>query len=134
MRGMSKSRPPEGRAPSQRQLRVGELIRRALSDLLMRGDMHDPDLAGMSITVGEVRTTPDLKTATAFVLPLGGGNEEKMLAALRRSKSELRHQVTRSLALKHSPDLKFEIDRTFDRMDETRRLLSDETVRRDVEE
>lgn len=130
---MSKTRSSEPRGPSQRQLRVGELIRRSLSELLTRGDLHEPELSGMSITVGEVRATPDLKRATCFVLPLGGGDEETMLAALRRAKPEIRFLLARNMKLKHAPDLKFEIDRTFDRMDETRRLLSDEKVRRDVE-
>ncbi|MBB3711191.1 ribosome-binding factor A [Limimaricola variabilis] len=129
---MSKSRASEPRGPSQRQLRVGELIRRSLSELLTRGDLHEPDLAAVSITVGEVRVTPDLKRATCFVLPLGGGDEQGVLDALRRAKPEIRHQLARSMKLKHAPDLKFEIDRSFDRMDETRRLLSDERVRRDV--
>ncbi|MBO6852351.1 MAG: 30S ribosome-binding factor RbfA [Marivivens sp.] len=123
-----------GGAPSQRQLRVGELIRRALSDVLTRGDVHDPDLGRMSITVGEVRCSPDLKHATAFVLPLGGGEKELALQALRRNKAELRHLVTKGITLKYAPDLKFEIDETFDRMDETRRLLSDEHVRQDIED
>ncbi|PYE83914.1 30S ribosome-binding factor RbfA [Pseudoroseicyclus aestuarii] len=129
---MSRHRFSEGSGPSQRQLRVGELIRRTLSDVLMRGDVHDPDLVGKSITVGEVRTSPDLKVATAFVLPLGGKDEEGTLAALRRSTKELRHQLAKNTELKFAPQLRFEIDRTFDRMDETRRLLQDETVRRDV--
>ena len=119
--------------PSQRQLRVGEVIRRSLSDVLMRGDVHDDELASMSITVGEVRCSPDLKQATAFVLPLGGRDAEKALAALRRNKSELRRQVAKGLTLKFAPDLKFQIDETFDRMDDTRRMLSEDRVRRDVE-
>ena len=119
--------------PSQRQLRVGEVIRRSLSDVLMRGDVHDDELASMSITVGEVRCSPDLKQATAFVLPLGGRDAEKALAALRRNKSELRRQAAKGLTLKFAPDLKFQIDETFDRMDDTRRMLSEDRVRRDVE-
>jgi ribosome-binding factor A len=135
MRYMGKKRfDTAGGAPSQRQLRVGELIRRALSDVLTRGDVHDPDLGRMSITVGEVRCSPDLKHATAFVLPLGGGEKELALQALRRNKAELRHLVTKGITLKYAPDLKFEIDETFDRMDETRRLLSDEHVRQDIED
>lgn len=118
--------------PSQRQLRVGELIRRVLSDVLARGDIHDPELNRMSITVGEVRTTPDLRIATAFVLPLGGKDAAEALGCLRRNKGELRRAVSRALTLKFAPDLRFELDRTFDRMDETRRLLGDETVQRDI--
>jgi ribosome-binding factor A len=122
-----------GSGPSQRQLRVGELIRRTLSEVLQRGDIHDPDLNAMSITVGEVRASPDLKVATAFVLPLGGGNREAAIAALARNKHELRRQVAKALTLKFAPDLRFRIDDTFDRLDEARRLFSDDRVRRDVE-
>lgn len=122
-----------GSGPSQRQLRVGELIRRTLSEVLQRGDIHDPDLNAMSITVGEVRASPDLKVATAFVLPLGGGNREVAIAALARNKHELRRHVARALTLKFAPDLRFRIDDTFDRLDDARRIFSDERVRRDVE-
>jgi len=111
---------------------VGELIRRALSEVLMRGDVHDPELNAMSITVGEVRASPDLKVATAFVLPLGGQHADEALAALRRNRGELRRLLGKKLALKFSPELRFSIDETFDRMDETRRLLSQDDVRRDV--
>lgn len=123
-----------GRGPSQRQLRVAELIRRTLSDVLMRGDIHDPDLNGMSITVGEVTTSPDLKVATAYVLPLGGGNREAMLAALNANRSELRRAVNKALTLKFSPELRFRIDETFDRMDDTRALFGRDDVRRDLDE
>lgn len=119
--------------PSQRQLRVGETIRRALSEVLMRGDLHDPDLAGASITVGEVRTSPDLRVATAYVLPLGGANAETVLAALNRSRSELRRSVNKSLTLKFSPELRFQLDETFDRMDQTRQMLGADRVRRDLD-
>lgn len=131
---MAKNRFHEGAGPSQRQLRVGELIRRTLSDVLNRGDIHDADLNRMSITVGEVRVSPDLKVATAFVMPLGGQNREEMLALLARNKSELRRAVSKNLTLKFAPDLRFKIDETFDQMDETRRLFDNETVRRDVGE
>ncbi len=129
---MASNRSTAGSGPSQRQLRVGELIRRTLSEVLARGDIHDPDLNRISITVGEVRTSSDLKVATAYVLPLGGRGKEEALAALRRNKGELRHLVAKSMTLKFAPDLRFEIDETFDRMDDTRRLFSDETVLRDV--
>ncbi|MEL6425698.1 MAG: 30S ribosome-binding factor RbfA [Pseudomonadota bacterium] len=120
--------------PSQRQLRVGELIRRTLSDVLMRGDLFDPDLSGVSITVGEVRMSPDLKHATVFVLPLGGAETDRVIDALHRNKGELRRVLTKDVHLKFSPDLRFLPDKTFDQMDETRRLLNDETVQRDVAE
>lgn len=118
--------------PSQRQLRVGEVIRRALADILNRGDIHDPELAHVSVTVGEVRTTPDLKRALVFVMPLGGGNADQVIAALNRNKGELRRAVTRAIELKFSPELKFVIDQTFDQLDETRRLLNQETVKKDI--
>ena len=130
---MPKRMRQEGAGPSQRQLRVGELIRRTLSDVLMRGDVHDPELNAMSITVGEVRATPDLKLATVYVMPLGGGGREEAIAALARNKSELRRAVTKELTLKYAPDLRFVIDETFDQMDSTRRLFEDETVRRDID-
>ncbi len=130
---MAKNKFSEGTGPSQRQLRVAELIRRALSDVLARGDIHDPDLAHVSITVGEVRTSPDLRNATVFVLPLGGANTEAVLKALDRNRGELRRAVTKAVKLKFSPELKFLMDRSFDQMDETRRLLSRAEVRRDLE-
>ncbi len=121
-----------GTGPSQRQLRVGEVIRRALADVLNRGDIHDPELAHVSVTVGEVRTTPDLKRALVFVLPLGGGNADQVIAALNRNKGELRRAVTKAITLKFSPELKFVFDETFDQLDETRRLFEQETVKKDI--
>ena len=130
---MSKNRFSSGDGPSQRQLRVGELIRRTLSDVLNRGDIHDPELNRMSITVGEVRCSPDLKVATAYVMPLMGSVPvEDAIAALARNKAELRHHVSAQLTLKYAPDLRFRPDGTFDQLDETRRIFSDEKVRRDV--
>jgi ribosome-binding factor A len=130
---MAKHRSHSSSDPSQRQLRVGELIRRTLSDVLARGDVHDPELNRLSITVGEVRTSPDLKIATAYVLPLGGGDAEAALDLLARNKSELRRAVSKKLTLKFSPDLRFRLDDTFDRLDETRRLFAQEAVRRDLD-
>lgn len=120
-------------APSQRQLRVGELIRRSLAEVLSRGDIHDPDLAHVSITVGEVRTSPDLRTAHVHVTPLGGGNHETVIAALNRNRSELRRAINKAITLKYSPELKFVYDTTFDQMDETRRLFDQPSVKRDTE-
>ncbi len=131
---MAKNRFTDDGGPSQRQLRVGELIRRTLSDVLNRGDIHDPDLNRLSITVGEVRTSPDLKIATAYVLPLGGKGREDVIALLARNKNELRRAVAKNLTLKFSPDLRFRIDETFDQMDETRRLFSQADVQRDLED
>ena len=131
---MGKNKFHDGPGPSQRQLRVGELIRRTLADVLARGDVHDPDLNRLSITVGEVRTSPDLKIATAYVLPLGGRGSEEVLKLLARNKSELRRVIGKKLALKYAPDLRFQLDETFDRMDDTRRMLAQDAVRRDVDD
>ncbi len=132
MRLMSRRGASEG--PSQRQLRVGELIRRTLSEVLAKGDVHDPELNRLSITVAEVRTSPDLRVATAYVMPLGGGERELAMDALKRNRPELRRAVSKALTLKFSPELRFEIDETFDRMDATRRLFESEAVRRDLED
>ncbi|MCZ7676614.1 MAG: 30S ribosome-binding factor RbfA [Roseovarius sp.] len=123
----------DGPGPSQRQLRVGELIRRTLSEVLARGDLHDPDLERMSVTVGEVRTSPDLKVATVYVLPLGGAGQEDVIALLARNQGVLRRIIGRKLTLKYAPELRFRIDETFDKLDETRRLFAQDDVRRDVE-
>ena len=133
MKLMAKNKTHEGSGPTQRQLRVGETIRRALSEVLARGDVHDPELNRMSITVGEVRASPDLKIATAFVLPLGGEGRDEVLKLLARNKGELRRQLSKKLVLKFAPDLRFQLDETFDRMDETRRMLAQDVVRRDAE-
>jgi ribosome-binding factor A len=131
---MSSKRPSSGSGPSQRQLRVGELIRRTLADVLNRAEIHDPALNAMSITVGEVSCSPDLKVATVYVMPLMGSVPvADAIAALARNKAELRHRVSRELTLKYAPDLRFRADETFDRLDETRRLFSDPTVLRDLE-
>ncbi len=87
----------------------------------------------MSITVSEVRTSADLKIATAYVLPLGGGQREEAIQALKRNKGELRRQITKQMNLKYAPDLRFLIDETFDRLDEARRLFSQDNVRQDLD-
>ena len=134
MRGMAKNKSHDGSGPSQRQLRVGELIRRTLSEVLARGDVHDPDLNRISVTVGEVRVSSDLKIATAYVMPLGGEGQKDLIAILARNKGELRRLIGKRLELKYAPDLRFRLDETFDQMDETRRLFAQEKVRRDVED
>jgi ribosome-binding factor A len=130
---MSNKRSSPGQGPSQRQLRVGELIRRTLSDVLNRAEIHDPDLNAMSITVGEVSCSPDLKIATVYVMPLMGSVPvADAIAALARNKAELRHRVSQGLTLKYAPDLRFRPDETFDRLDDTRRMFSDPAVARDL--
>jgi ribosome-binding factor A len=119
---MAKNSHFSGAGPSQRQLRVGELIRRTLADVLNR----------MSITVSEVRTSPDLKIATAYVLPLGGHGRAEAIEALARNKGELRRAISKQMALKYAPDLRFVLDETFDQMDATRDLLNSADVKRDL--
>ena len=131
---MAKNTQRDGKAPTQRMLRVGEMIRRTLSEILQRGEVHDPDLARMSITVGEVRMSPDLRIATAFILPLGGIGKEEALDALRRNRHEVRHLVVKGGSMKFAPELRFQLDGTFDQMDATRALLADDHVRQDLDE
>ena len=130
---MAENKFNDNSGPSQRQLRVGELIRRALSDILMQGSIHDPDLNRISVTVSEVTASPDLKIATAYVCPLGGQGGEDLIALLAKNKSEIRRSISKKLTLKYTPELRFRIDQTFDRMDETRRLFSQENVKRDLD-
>ena len=129
---MAKNKFNDNSGPSQRQLRVGELIRRALSEILMQGIIHDPDLNRISVTVSEVTASPDLKIATAHVCPLGGEGGEDLIALLAKNKSEIRRSISKKLTLKYTPDLRFRLDETFDRMDETRRLFSQENIKRDL--
>ena len=131
---MSNPRHGAGRGPSQRQLKVGELVRRTIADVLMRGDLHDPELERFSITVSEARVSPDLRHADIYVMPLGGVGVEEVLVLLARNSHELRRAVTREIKLKYSPALRFHEDRSFDQMDETRRLLNEPRVRRDLDE
>ena len=131
---MAKNSNRDGKAPTQRMLRVGEMIRRTLSEVLQRGDVHDEELERMSITVGEVRMSPDLSIATAFILPLGGDGKEEALSALRRNRYEIRHLVVKGGSMKFAPELRFEIDGTFDQMDATRALLAENHVRQDIDD
>lgn len=120
-------------APSQRQLRVGETIRHALAEMLARGDVHDDVLAGHVVTISEVRMSPDLKLATAFVMPLGGKDEDLVLAALGRHRKFIRGVVARAVNLKSAPDIRFKADESFDEASRIDELLRSPKVRRDVE-
>jgi len=131
---MAKNKFHDGAGPSQRQLQVGETVRRTLAEVLSRGDIHDEDLARMSVTVGEVRMSADLKIATAYVMPLGGQGQDELPGLLARNKGELRRSVGKKLGLKYAPDLRFRLDTTFDQMDETRRLFAGGDVQRDLDE
>lgn len=118
--------------PSQRQLRVAELLKHALAETLERETLHDRDLAGVTITVTEVDMGPDLRSATVYVMPLGGGDVPAILAGLNRSASFLRNKVTGTLSLKFSPKLRFEIDPSFDQANRIEALLRSPRVARDL--
>ncbi len=121
------------KAPGQRQLRVGEEVRHVLAAVLARGELRDPVLAGRSITVTQVRISADLRQATAFVMPLGGGQESaEILEALNRAGPFLSHEVGRRLAIKYIPALRFELDSVFDEADRIASLLRNPRVARDL--
>jgi ribosome-binding factor A len=123
------------RAPSQRQLRVGEEVRHALASVLERGEVNDPELANIPITVTEVRISPDLKNATAFVVPLGGmGDTTVIVAALNRIKSFLRHRVAQAVHLRSAPNLSFLADTSFDEAGHINDLLHLPEVARDLKQ
>lgn len=123
---------PKNKAPSQRQLKAGELIRRALSDILAREHLRDPDLQGVSVTISEVRASPDLKHAVVYAAPLGGGDTEAVIAALQRCGSFLRGRLGREMEMKSTPRLKFMADTSFDTAEDMAELLSRPEVRRDL--
>ena len=119
-------------APTQRQLRVGEEIRHVLSGILGAGDLRDPDLAGVSITVSEVRPSPDLRNATAYVMPLAGQNQDAIIAALNRAAGYLRGQLGKSVHLKFTPALKFVADVSYDEAARITSLLREGKVAQDL--
>jgi ribosome-binding factor A len=117
---------------SQRQLRVGELVRHAMSDLLTRGEVHDPVLEGHLITVPEVRMSADLRLATIYVMPLGGRDIDEVLEALERNKRYLRGEIARRVNLKFAPDIRFRLDERFDEAERIEKLLRTPQVQRDL--
>ncbi|MBX9710737.1 MAG: 30S ribosome-binding factor RbfA [Xanthobacteraceae bacterium] len=117
---------------SQRQLRVGELIRHAVSDILSQGGVHDDALSGHIITVPEVRMSPDLKLATVYIMPLGGRDIDTVVAALERNKKFLRGEVAHRVNLKFAPDLRFRVDERFDEAERIEKLLRTPAVQRDL--
>lgn len=120
------------RAPSQRQLRVGEVIRHALADILQRGAIHDPALDGVVVTVPEVRMTPDLKSATVYVIPLGGKGADAVLPAFERNKRYLRGEIAHRVNLRYAPDLRFRLDESFAEGERIDALLRSPEVKRDL--
>src|SRR5258705_13417045 len=129
----SKSSRETGNLPTQRALRAGELVRHALAEILARGEVHDPVLEGHLITVPEVRMSPDLRLATVYVMPLGGKDLKRVLAALESHKKYIRGEVAHTINLKFAPDLRFLADETFDEADRIERLLASDKVRQDLE-
>jgi len=121
------------KAPSQRMLRVGELIRHRIAELLSRGEIHDNVLASHVITIPEVRLSTDLKLATVYVMPLGGKDVKPVVEALTRNKKVLRAAVAQALNLRYAPDLRFKEDETFEEATRIDRLLDSPKVRQDVE-
>jgi ribosome-binding factor A len=119
--------------PSQRQLRVGELVRHALADMLTRGAVHDPVIQNHLITVPEVRMTADLQLATIYVMPLGGRDADAVLAALERNKRFLRGEIGRRINLKFAPEIRFRIDDRFDEAERIEKLLRTPAVQRDLD-
>ena len=122
-----------GHGPSQRQLRVGEMLRHALAQVLQRGDISDPVLETVVVTVPEVRVTPDLRHAICYVMPLGGQHVDEVVKALERNKKFLRGELARKVTLKYMPDLRFEIDRSFEEGDRIDQLLRSPEVARDLD-
>ena len=129
---MAKNKFNDGPGPSQRQLRVGELIRRALSDILMQGIIHDPDLNRISVTVSEVTESTDLTIVTAYVCPLGGKGGENLLALLARHKSDLRISLSENITARSTPGTNFPTAATIGRKSLTLRLCSQERLYRNV--
>lgn len=123
----------KGQGPSQRQLRAGELVRHALVEVLREEEIHDEALRGVSVTVTEVRMSPDLKHAICFVEPLGGGHATEVVAALNRHARFLRGELGRHIELKFTPDLKFIHDESFDEAARIDRLFDSPEVRRDLD-
>lgn len=125
-------RESEAKGPSQRMLRVGELVRHKVADMLSRGDIHDDVLQSHVITIPEVRMSPDLKLATCYVMPLGGNDIKPVLAALERNKRFIRGEVARTLDLKFAPDVRFREDESFGEASRIDRLLDSPKVKQDL--
>ena len=135
---MARKSPDDGPAPQstqrgQRQLRVGEELRHALAQLLRPGGLRDPALFDANVTVTEVQISPDLRNATAFVMPLGGANAADIIAGLRRSAPYLKGQIAKAVRLRHVPNLGFQLDSAFDNAEHIAALLHSEAVERDLQ-
>ena len=129
---MSKDNKPTG--PSQRMLRVGELVRHALAAMFARGEIEDDALRGAVITVPEVRMTPDLKIANAYIMPLGGLHAEEVVAALNRHRKFVRGRVAPQINMKYAPEVRFFVDDTFEEAGRIDALLRSDKVRQDLDD
>jgi ribosome-binding factor A len=117
---------------SQRQLRVGELVRHAIAEMLTRGDVHDPVIEGHLITVPEVRMTPDLRLATIYIMPLAGRDADEVVAAFGRNKKYFRGEIAHRVNLKFAPDIRFRVDERFGEAERIDKLLRSPQVKRDL--
>jgi ribosome-binding factor A len=129
---MTRPRESARAGPTQRQLRVGELIRHVVAEMLSRGEVHDPVLEGHLLTVPEVRMSADLRLATIYVMPLGGHDQAEVISALDRHKKFLRGEIARNVNLKFAPDLRFRVDDRFDEAERIEKLLRTPAVQRDL--
>ena len=125
--------PSQKQGPTQRQLRVGELLRHALADIFRGTDIRDPELSGVSVTVTEVKPSPDMRHATVFVEPLGGQNAQTIITALNRHRSFVRGQLGHMIELKFTPELRFVEDTSFAEAERIARILHSERVARDLQ-
>lgn len=125
---------PSHRPPSSRPLKVGETIRHALSEIFLHGESHIPELESVSITVSEVRLSPDLKNATAYVMPLAGSNKEEIMQALKEHAPYIRHLLARKITLRYMPRIHYRLDESFEEAGRINRLLKDPAVARDLKE
>ncbi|EJW09437.1 Ribosome-binding factor A [Rhodovulum sp. PH10] len=130
----SSNRRGEAGASSQRALRAGELVRHAIAEILARGDVHDPVIEGHTITVPEVRMSPDLRLATIYVMPLGGRDEAAVVEALERNKKYLRGEIAHRVNLKFAPDIRFRVDDRFAEAARIDSLLRTPAVARDLDD
>jgi len=124
--------PRSNLGPSQRQLRVGEMLRHALSEILVRGDIRDPDLAGVSVTITQVIPSGDMRYATVYCEPLGGKDADKIVKALNRNKSFLRGEMGHAIALKFTPELRFVEDKSFAEAEKIEHILKSPRVQQDL--
>lgn len=129
---MKKADSGRHKEPTQRQLRVGEELRHALSTVLFRNDVGDPALDGLSITVSEVRISPDLRHATAYVAPLGGMDADRMIELLSKSAPLIRRAVTSRVNLRYSPNIRFKRDESFDYAMKINELMNNPKVAKDI--